>query len=311
MKYLVTGGAGFIGSHLTEELLRQNHQVTVYDNFSTGKTANLKNLRCKNLTVIKGDICDCKKLFQACKGAGAVFHLAACASVVRSIEDPAGTHASNVTGTLNVFEAVRNSRVKKVVYASSSAVYGAGNASLQNEKDETAFLSFYGAHKHITEIYADLYGSIFDLECVGMRFFNVFGPRQDPKSPYSGVISIFIERFRKGERPVIFGDGKQTRDFVYVQDVVQAMILASRKKGLKKEIFNVGTGQKSSLNEIVKALNRIYKVQMRPVYKPVREGDIRHSLADISKIKKQLGYVPHYTLQSGLDRMLNVRTDDK
>lgn len=305
MRYLVTGGAGFIGSHVVEELLKQNHQVTVFDNFSTGKLRNLQGHSKKQLTIIRGNIADYRKLHKACQNMDVIFHLAAIASVVRSLEDPLGTHQTNLTGTLNVFQAATKQNVTKVVYASSAAIYGATSSTAQEETDAGSFLSFYGAHKYMDEIYANLYGKIFGLECVGMRFFNVFGPRQDPKSPYSGVISIFLERFRKSERPTIFGDGKQTRDFVFVKDVVQALMLASRKKGVKGEVYNVGTGHKSSLNEIVRALNRIYKIQLKPIYKPTREGDIRHSSASIEKIKQSLGYYPNYTLQSGLELMLS------
>jgi nucleoside-diphosphate-sugar epimerase len=303
MKIAVTGGAGFIGSHLTAALVEAGHSVTVFDNLSTGNADNLAGLP---VSFIKGDLADFELLKQAATGCELVYHQAAMVSVPRSMAEPTLNHQSNVTGVFNLFEAARQTGVKRVVYASSAAVYGAEPSLPKTESSVIAPLSPYGAAKYMAEIYAAAYAAAYPgLEFVGLRYMNVFGPRQDPASPYSGVLSIFCQAALRGQTCTILGDGEQTRDFVYVSDVVQANLLAGLKPLPQPvAVFNVGRGQQTSLNQIVALLSEINSTPLHYVYGIARHGDIRHSVADISLIAQVLGYNPQVSLREGLEQTL-------
>lgn len=303
MKIAVTGGAGFIGSHLTAALVEAGHSVTVFDNLSTGNANNLAGLP---ISFIQGDLADFELLKRAVIGCELVYHQAAMVSVPRSIAEPALNHQSNVTGVFNLFEAARQAGVKRVVYASSAAVYGAEPSLPKTESSIIAPVSPYGAAKYMAEIYAVAYAAAYPgMEFVGLRYMNVFGPRQDPASPYSGVLSIFCQAALRGHTCTILGDGEQTRDFVYVSDVVQANMLAGvQPLPQAVAVFNVGRGQQTSLNHIVTLLNEINSTPLHYVYGAARHGDIRHSVADISLIAQVLGYSPQVSLCEGLEQTL-------
>lgn len=303
MKVLVTGGAGFIGSHLTEALLVEGYDVTVFDNLSTGKRQNLAGLP---VEFIEGDLADFEALQRAMAGCELVFHQAAMVSVPRSIAEPFLNHQSNVTGTFHVFEAARQAQVRRVIYASSAAVYGAEPTLPKKESSPIAPLSPYGAAKSMAELYAAAYAAVYPpLECVGLRYMNVFGPRQDPASPYSGVLSIFCQAALNNHPCTIFGDGEQTRDFVYVTDVVQANVLAATQPlPHPVAVYNVGRGQQTSLNQIVALLGELSALPLTCHYAAKRPGDVRHSVADISLIQQDLAYVPRVTLRNGLSETL-------
>ncbi len=289
MKALVTGGAGFIGSHLVEALVKSGCPVRVLDNFSSGTMENLRAVK-NRVQIIRGDITRLETVLKCTNGVDAIFHEAALVSVPRSIQDPKTTHEVNVSGTLNVFEAARIQRVKRVIFASSCAVYGDSPALPKKETLPPNSVSFYAESKAICENYARLYHRYHTMDIVGLRYFNVFGERQDPNSPYSGVISIFIKKFNKNEMPVIYGDGKQTRDFIYVGDVVRANILAARQKGISGQVFNVGTGKETSLNGLLKNLNRVFGRKVRARYENARAGDVRRSFADTAKAARILKF---------------------
>jgi len=304
MNALVTGGAGFIGSHLTAALLANGHTVSVFDNLSTGKQVNLAGLR---VNFIKGELTDLEAVKKAVIGHDVVFHLAGMVSVPRSIAEPGLNHQINVTGTFNLFEAARLTGVRRVVYASSAAVYGA-EPTLPAKEDSTVVpMSPYGAAKYIAEIYALAYAAVYpEIEFVGLRYMNVYGPRQDPSSPYSGVLSIFCQAVLNGRTCTIFGDGQQTRDFVYVSDIVEANLLAARKPLPQRAVvFNVGCGQQTSLNQIVTLLSELGPAPLKAIYVDERPGDIRHSVADISFISQSLGFAPKVSLREGLRETLN------
>jgi UDP-glucose 4-epimerase len=304
MNVLVTGGAGFIGSHLTTALWADGHSVTVFDNLSTGKQDNLSGLPVK---FIQGDVTDFAALRQAVAGCEVVFHQAAMVSVPRSITEPILNHQTNVTGTFNLFEAARQAGVRRVVYASSAAVYGAEPTLPKKETSLVVPLTPYGAAKHMAEVYAAAYAAVYpEIEFVGLRYMNVFGPRQDPASPYSGVLSIFCQAALHGHTCTIFGDGEQTRDFVYVSDVVQANLLAATKPlPQRMSLFNVGCGQQTTLNQIVTLLAELSSTPLKAIYAPERPGDIRHSVADVTFISQSLGYSPKVSLREGLRETLN------
>ena len=306
MRFLVTGGAGFIGSHIGEELLRRHHQIRVLDNFSTGKRENLSfAANSQSLEIVDGDIRDPEVVARAVEGTDGIFHEAALVSVPATIEQPQLSLDINARGSLNVFEAARHAGVRRVVYASSAAVYG-DNAQLPLV--ETAVprpLSPYGLDKLYTEYLGALYQSLYGLETLALRYFNVFGPRQDPASPYSGVISIFVDLLRAHKAPTIFGDGEQTRDFVYVADVVDANLRAMFGDYRGFRVFNVGTGRQTSLNHLLSQLQQLTGISIVCRFAEARKGDIRHSLADISLIEGELGYVPSRTLPEGLRLLLD------
>lgn len=295
MKYIVTGGAGFIGSHIVEAIAG-SHEVTVIDNFSSGKRENLDGF--KNVQVIEGSICDPGLLRDAFSDADGIFHLGAIASVARSVDDPASTHETNLTGTLNVLLAARDCGVKKVVFSSSSAVYGDEPTLPKRENMPPVPLSPYAVSKLAGEYYCSVFSDLFGLKTVSLRYFNVFGPRQDPLSEYAAVIPKFITRLLKHQAPLIFGDGKQTRDFVFVRDVVQANLLAM--KGSKTGTFNIGSGERLDLNTLASTLAEIMDIRIPPIHEKPRSGDIRDSVSDISAAKKSLGFRASYSLDKGL-----------
>ena len=296
MKYIVTGGAGFIGSHIVEAIAG-SHEVVVIDNFSSGKQENL-SMFSDNVHRIPGSITDFPLLKDAFLGADGIFHLGAIASVARSVDDPIATHETNLTGTLNVLLAARDCGVKKVVFSSSSAVYGDEPTLPKREDMPPVPLSPYAVSKLAGEYYCKVFFELFGLKTVSLRYFNVFGPRQDPQSEYAAVIPKFITRLLNHQAPLIFGDGKQTRDFVYVKDVVQANLLAMQST--KTGTFNIGSGESIDLNTLARTLAEIMKVNIPPLYEKPRSGDIRDSVSDITAAKKSLGYGTSYSLDMGL-----------
>jgi|WetSurMetagenome_2_1015567.scaffolds.fasta_scaffold54207_2 UDP-glucose 4-epimerase len=296
MQYIITGGAGFIGSHIAEAL-SESHSIIIIDDFSKGKPENLNGLP-DSVQVIQGSITDLSLLEKAFEDADGVFHLGAIASVVQSVYNPIATHEVNITGTLNVLLAARDCGVRKVVFASTSAVYGNEPALPKREEMAPAPLSPYAVSKLTGEYYCKIFSELFDIKTASLRYFNVFGPRQDPNSDYSAVIPKFISRLLDGKPPIIFGDGKQTRDFIYVKDVVRANILAMQ--GPAAGLFNIGSGNRIDLNELAFILAEIMNVNLSPVYEKPREGDIRDSVADISHARKSLGFTPQFTLKAGL-----------
>lgn len=298
---LVTGGAGFIGSHLVEHLVATGEQVRVLDDLTTGNRQNLSGVagRCQ---LIEGSVTDRTAVAQAVRGCDVVYHLAALPSVAQSVTDPLQSHEISATGTLNVLNAARHEKACRVVYAASSSAYGDQPGDVRRETDLLLPLSPYAAAKLAGEHYCRCFHEAYRLETVCLRFFNVFGPRQDPKSPYSGVIPLFIDAMRKGKPPTVFGDGLQSRDFVFVADVVQALTLAATVPSAVGNVYNVGTGQSITILDLVAALNTILGVGIKPNHAPPRAGDVRHSRADISLARKELGFVPKVSFQEGLRR---------
>ncbi|PYM91694.1 MAG: LPS biosynthesis protein WbpP [Candidatus Rokuibacteriota bacterium] len=303
---LVTGGAGFIGSHLVERLLADGDRVRVLDNFSSGTRRNLAfaaPLR-RRLTILRGDVRNLSTVIRAARGVSVIFHQAAMRSVPRSVKDPLGANANNVNGTLNVLEAARRCRVPRVVYASSSAVYGDRPDLPKREDQPPAPISPYAASKAAGEQYAAVWTRLYGVETVGLRYFNVFGPRQDPKSEYAAVIPRFI-LWGLGGRPLeVHGDGNQSRDFTYVDNVVEANLLAARARDAAGEAFNVGCGSRVSLLEIVARLEAILGRRLERRHTPPRSGDVPHTLADISKAKRLLGYEPLVDFDEGFRRTI-------
>ncbi len=301
MRYLVTGGAGFIGSTIVDELLRRGHQVTVLDDFSGGKEANLAAVAAK-IQLVRGSICDLDTVREACVGADYVLHLAARTSVPRSVADPLETNRVNVDGTLNVLVSARDAGVRRVVFAASSSAYGESPTLPKVESMAAQPISPYGVSKLAGEVYLQVFGRAYGLENVCLRYFNVFGPRQDPTSQYSGVLSRFITAFLEGSEPVVFGDGEQSRDFTFVENVVEATLRAAEAPGVSGMVFNVGTGERFTLNHTLALLGKISGKKVQARYEPPRTGDIRDSQADISQARKFLGYDPRVGFEEGLRR---------
>jgi len=301
---LITGGAGFIGSHLCDALLDQGYAVRVLDDLSTGKRDNLR-LDNPNLQLIVGDVADTALVAKAAEGCRAVVHLAAVASVQASVEDPVRTHQSNFIGTLNVCEAMRLAGIKRVLFASSAAVYG-NNGEGQSIAEDIAKapLTPYAADKLASEHYLDFYRRQHGLEPVVFRFFNIFGPRQDPSSPYSGVISIFCERALNGTPITVFGDGEQTRDFLYVGDLVSVMLQALDMPAVEEGAVNIGLNQATSLNQLLAALRTVLGDLPAISYGPARSGDIRHSRADNGRLLARFAFPVATPLAEGLARLL-------
>ncbi|MGD8774878.1 MAG: SDR family oxidoreductase [Syntrophobacterales bacterium] len=297
---LVTGGAGFIGSNLVEYLIREGMQVRVLDNLITGSLENLKPFE-GQIEFKKGDIRDLNALRDAMSDIGFVFHQAAMVSVPKSVEDPIEAALVNDLGTLNVLETARLANVKKVVFASSCAVYGDLPTLPKREEMATRPLSPYAASKLHGETYACLYSDLYGLDTVCLRYFNVYGPKQDPTSPYSGVISVFMDKANRGETVTIYGDGEQYRDFVFVADVVRANLQAALNENASGLIINVGTGSSVTINQLWKDISNIAGVGSEPHRAPEREGDIRESVADISRARQILGYEPKYSFLDGLE----------
>ncbi len=301
MRYLVTGGAGFIGSNTVDELVRRGHSVVVLDDLSAGKEDNLAEFRNK-ITFLKGSINDIETLQKACHQADFVIHLAARTSVPRSVKDPLETNRVNVDGTLNVLVAARDNKVKRVVYAASSSAYGETPTLPKIESMQPQPISPYGVSKFVGELYAQTFGRCYGLDTVSLRYFNIFGPRQDPDSPYSGVLSRFATAFLDGTRPTVFGDGNQTRDFTFVDNAVQANLLACEAASAAGRVFNIGTNHAISLNRVLELLGPLSGKTLQANYESPREGDIRDSLADISCARELLGYEPTVFFEEGLQR---------
>ncbi len=301
MRYLVTGGAGFIGSNLVDELVRRGHNIVVLDDLSTGKESNLASIRAK-IDLRIGSIIDLATVQSACKGADYVIHLAARASVPRSVANPIETNAVNIDGTLNVLVAARDAKVRRFVYAASSSAYGESPTLPKSEKMPAEPISPYGVTKYVGELYAQVFGRVYGLENASVRYFNVFGPRQVPTSQYSGVLSRFMLAVIRDEPPVIFGDGEQSRDFTYVDNVVDETLRACEAEGASGKVFNGGTGERVTLNEVIKLLGKITGKNIRAKYEPPRTGDILHSQADISLARQVLGYEPKVLFEEGLRR---------
>lgn len=298
---LVTGGCGFIGSHLVHALLARGDQVRVLDSLTTGRTDNLGDAASR-VDLFRGDLNDQPLLERSMNGVELVFHEAALASVPRSIEDPLATHTACATGTLSVLNAARLARVRRVVYAASSSAYGNQPKPLKSEPDLPSPLSPYAAAKLAAEHYCEAFYHSYGLETVSLRYFNVFGPRQDPNGPYAAVIPIFARKLLSGEAPTIYGDGLQTRDFTYIDNVVQANLLAASVPAAAGLTINVGSGQGATLLDVFALLQSVIGTSITPQFAPVRTGDVRNSLADISLARQVLGYVPQVDLKTGIER---------
>ena len=298
-KALVTGGAGFIGSHLVDALLSNGCRVVVLDDLSTGRLSNLEHLK-DNITFYKGDIRDRKTLDTAVKDCEVIFHQAAMVSVPQTVENPVDSAMVNEVGTLSLLESSRKNKVKRVVLASSCAVYGDDPQLPKRETMVSKPLSPYAVQKLTGEYYARLYNDLYGLETVCLRYFNVYGPRQDPSSPYSGVISIFMSKVVSKEAPVIYGNGNHYRDFVFVDDVVKANLLAAIAEGASGEVFNIGTGKYVTIDRLWAMTCDLCSLNIKPEYKPPRDGDIVESVANINQAKTVLGFNPKYSFEEGL-----------
>lgn len=296
---LVTGGAGFIGSHLVEKLLELGFFVKILDNFSTGKLENLAHLDQSKIQIIKGDVSHFEEIFEAAQNVEAIYHEAALVSVPLSIQNPQLSFQINSLGSFNVFETARRLNISKVIYASSAAVYGTNQNLPLKETELCEPLSPYALEKHYTEQLAHLYFHLYGISSVGLRYFNVYGERQDPTSPYSGVISIFVDKLLKNQQITIFGDGEQTRDFIYVKDVISANILALQYSEKSAQIFNVGTQTSITINKLLFVLQTQLKTSIIPTYQPNRSGDIKDSCANNSKLKEILQWSPQFSIEEG------------
>jgi len=316
--HLVTGGAGFIGSNLVEELLRQGEKVRILDNFSTGKRENIAQIKrilhqenksktFEKLETIEGDVRSYHIVREAVAGVDFILHQAALPSVPRSVKDPITTNEVNVVGTLNILNAAKESKVKRIIYASSSSVYGDLETLPKTEDMLPKPLSPYAVSKLAGEKYCQVFTRLYGLETVVLRYFNVFGPRQDPSSQYSAVIPKFITLIKEGQSPTIYGDGKQSRDFTYVTNVVEANLLAC-KQGLEElsgEVFNIACGKRISINELVASIQKLVNVKIEPFYAEPRPCDIKHSLANIGKARQYLGYEPKIDFYQGLSKIIS------
>jgi nucleoside-diphosphate-sugar epimerase len=298
--YLVTGGAGFIGSHLTEELLRRGHRVRVADSLITGKRSNISHLG--EVEFLEGDLADLNFAHRAAAGCEYVLHQAAIPSVPRSVKDPITSNRANVDGTLNILVAARDAGAKRLVFAGSSSAYGNTPTLPKHERMPTSPLSPYALQKVIGEQYLQMFTRLYGLETVSIRYFNVFGPRQDPSSPYSGVISVFATALLQNRPPTIFGNGEQTRDFTYVANVVDGVLRACDASEANGQIINVATGGRISLNQLFEAMKRLVGATVEPVYAEPRAGDVTDSQADISLAREILGYEPAVSFEDGLER---------
>ena len=303
-KVLVTGGAGFIGSALVHRLLELNAQVRVVDNFSTGFRHNLEDVK-DRIDLLEGDLAEMPVAEAAARDVEWVLHQAAIPSVQRSVDDPIASNRANVTATLNLLVAARQAQVKRFVYASSSSAYGDTEVLPKVETMPENPISPYALTKLTGEKYCVVFHRIYGLPTVCLRYFNVFGPRQNPRSPYSAVISRFIDMALEGRRPTVYGDGEQSRDFTYIDNVVSANLLACQAEGVAGMFFNVGTGERHTLNELLGSLSTILGKQLEPVYMDRRAGDVQHSQADIEKARRFLGYTPEVDFEDGLRRTVD------
>ena len=307
-RYLVTGGAGFIGSHLALALAAAGQQVRVFDDFSSGRLEHLAGADALPgvVEIVRGDLRDAEAVRAAAAGVEVIFHEGAIASVPRSLVEPTTTLDVNVKGLLNTLEAARSGSARRVVIASSSAIYGDTRDLPLSECLTPRPLSPYAAHKLCDEQLCAVYGRLYGLETVALRYFNVFGPRQDPNSEYSAVIPRFVARLRAGQRPTIYGDGEQTRDFIHISDVVRANLLAASATGAVGGVYNIGSGQGASLKQVLAVAGDLLGVQPQPDYQPPRAGDIRDSVADISLARAELGFIPQVTFRDGLADLLRA-----
>lgn len=296
---LVTGGAGFIGSHLVDGLLNDGRQVRVLDDFSSGNDGNLKQAG-PRVEICRSSIANLRDVDKAVQGCEVVFHLAAVASVTKSVESPILSHEACATGTLHVLDAARRMGVRRVVFAGSSSAYGDQPGDTRSEDDPLMPLSPYAAAKLASEHYCSAFTAVYGLETVRLRFFNVFGPRQDARSPYSGVIALFISAMSQGKTPTIFGDGLQSRDFVYVANVVQALKLAADSKAANGRVYNIGSGGSTTILDLVAHLNELLGTRIQPLHQPARAGDVRTSQASIARAQAELGYKPTVSFRDGL-----------
>ncbi len=296
--YLVTGGAGFIGSHLSEELRRRGHAVRVLDSLVTGKMRNLEHI--PGVEFMQGDVADLDACRRAVEGMDYVLHQAAIPSVPKSVKDPVTSNRANIDGSLNMLVAARDAGVKRLVYAGSSSAYGDTPTLPKREDMPTRPLSPYALQKLVAEQYCQMFTDLYGFETVTIRYFNVFGPRQDPGSPYSGVISLFATALLAGRRPTIYGDGEQTRDFTYVVNVVDGVLRACEAPAAAGHVINVATGGRISLNELLRVMNETVGTDLQPIYQDARVGDVRDSQADIAKAEGVLGYAPRVSLEDGL-----------
>jgi UDP-glucose 4-epimerase len=300
---LVTGGAGFIGSHLVDALVVQGHQVRVLDNFSTGNPANLDNVR-SQIELIEGDVTDPETLKAATEGVELVFHQAALASVSRSLSDPLATHEVCATGTLRLLLAAREAGVRRVIYAASSSAYGNSEKLPKRETDTLRPASPYAVAKLAGEKYCAVFSALYGLETVRLRYFNVFGPRQSPNNPYAAVIPLFLQALLNGRSPVVHGDGLQSRDFTYVDDVIQANLLAAKAQRVSGKVYNIAFGHRTSLLELLRFANDLLGTDIKPIFAPPRPGDVRHSLADTALAQTELGFCPCTDIAQGLQQCI-------
>ena len=308
-KYLITGGAGFIGSNLARFILDKGHEVVVLDNFATGKRDNLTEIM-DRITLIEGDIRDRKTVDKAVAGCKAIFHEGALGSVPRSVEDPFTSHDVNVNGTVTVLESARALGVKRVVFAASSSAYGDQPTSPKHEGMVPAPISPYASSKVCCEVYLQAYAAVYKMETVALRYFNVFGPRQDPFGAYAAVIPAFVSQLLKKERPVVFGDGEQSRDFCYIENVCSANWLGANApaENCDGRPMNIACNSAVTLNQILNKLKSLMNVDIQAIYKEPRAGDVKHSLADISLAKKKIGYEPLVYFDEGLERAIDWYT---
>lgn len=304
MRVLITGGAGFIGSHIAERFVNDGHEVRILDNLSSGHLKNIAGFA-QGVAFTRGDVRNRRLLEELCEGCELVYHQAAVVSVPYSVSYPQETHDVNIQGTLNVLEAARAKGVRRVIFAGSAAVYGDEPTLPKAESMAALPIAPYGVEKITGEYYCGVYARLYGVETVTLRYFNVFGPRQDPSSAYSGVISIFVDRALSGRAPTIFGDGEQSRDFVFVDNVVQANVLAGSRQEAPGRVYNVGLGEETTLNQLVAMLGRITGKDLTPTYAETRTGDIRESVADVQRIRDELGYDPQVGVEEGLRRLVD------
>jgi UDP-glucose 4-epimerase len=297
--FLVTGGAGFIGSNIADALVQRGDRVRVFDNLSTGRLENLAGFR-DRVEFMEGDLTDPQAVARAVEGVDCIFHEAALASVPRSVEHPLDSHAACVTGTVQVLDAARRAGVRRLVYAASSAAYGDQPTSSKRESDLPAPISPYGAAKLAAELYCQAFSATYKFETVCLRYFNVFGPRQDPESPYSAVIPLFITALLAGRRPTVYGDGSQSRDFTFVGNVVQGNLLAADAPNVAGRVINLADGRSTTLLQLLRLLNELLGTNVQPIHEPARVGDVRESLADITLARRYLNYEPQTTFEAGL-----------
>lgn len=304
MRALVTGGAGFIGSHVVQRLLEAGHEVVVLDNFFTGRRENLSAVA-RDVRIVEGDVRDAACVEASAVGCEVVFHQAAIVSVPRSVERPQESHDVNIQGTLNVLQAARAAGVRRVVFASSAAVYGAEPTLPKTETMLPEPISPYGVEKLTGEHYLRTWSELFGLETVALRYFNVFGPRQDPSSPYSGVISVFVDRILGGRAIQLFGDGRQCRDFVFVSNVVDANVLASTREGVSGKVFNIACGARTSLLDLAVLIEEAAGRTVERSFAEPRAGDIKDSVADVRRARAELGYAPAVDVEEGIRRLID------